>query len=227
MVQSGQITFYTYKYSPYAHRVHIALEEAKADYTPCFVDIKDKPAWYAAKVNPDGRVPAIIYAGPKAAPEDPSPEAAKINESLVILEFLADLFPEAHLLPSDPVLRARARLFINAFQTNFFEAFKGFFAAYSEGADARFLEALEALQARLPSSGFVTGNWSNADIVAVPFLMCMELLLKNDIGQYPAAEGPRLLQSLQGPKFARLRRYIDDIKQRPSVRETWNEVSTA
>ena len=35
----------------------------------------------------------------------------KLNESLVINEFIADIFPEAHLLPADPVKRATARLF--------------------------------------------------------------------------------------------------------------------
>ncbi len=41
------------QYSPYAHRVHIALEEAKAVYVPYVVNLADKPA---AKVNPAGKV---------------------------------------------------------------------------------------------------------------------------------------------------------------------------
>ena len=45
-----------YKYSPYAQRVHIALEEAKAQYTSYTVDPMKKPDWYVSEVNPIGKV---------------------------------------------------------------------------------------------------------------------------------------------------------------------------
>ena len=128
----------------------------------------------------------ITYGGPKAAPEDPSPEATIINESSIILEFLADLFPEAHLLPSDPVLRAKARLFINIFETKVFKPSEAFFLFYTEGSDSakELLEGLDALQAALPPSGLAVGaqQWTNADSAVAPFLIRMDMMLKHGIG---------------------------------------------
>ena len=47
-----------------------------------------------------------MFGSPKSDPEHPSPESEKIAESLVMLEFVADLYPETGLLPKDPVQRA-------------------------------------------------------------------------------------------------------------------------
>ncbi|KAH9849004.1 thioredoxin-like protein [Lenzites betulinus] len=227
MVQAGQITFYTHVYSPYCHRVHIALEEAKADYTSFSINLMEKPAWYAEKVNPAGKIPAITYGGPKGNPENPPPEAARINESLIILEFLNDLFPEAKLLPTDPVLRAKARLFENTWDTKGFEGFRDFFFMYakSEGAEKTLLDGLEAVQARLPPTGFAVGEWSNADAAVGPFVVRGFMLLKNDLGTYPAGKGIKLYEELQGPKFARLRKYAEDVQERPSFKATWDEAA--
>ncbi|KAI0654855.1 thioredoxin-like protein [Cubamyces menziesii] len=224
MVQNGQITLYSSPYSPFTHRVRIALDQAKADYTEYVIDFANKPSWYAEKINPIGKVPAITYGGPKSAPENPPPESAKINESLVILELLADLFPEANLLPSDPVLRAQARLFINAFETKAFDGFKDFFFMYVKGSDKSLLESLEALQARLPPTGFAVGpEWSNADSAVAPFLVRMDLMLRHDVGRYPQEEGAAILEALRGAKFARLAKYIDDIMKSPVFKTTWDE----
>ncbi|KAI0350034.1 thioredoxin-like protein [Trametes cingulata] len=223
MVQNGQITFYTHVYSPYCHRVHIALEEAKADYSCHTVIVQDKPAWYISKVNPIGKIPAITYGGPQAPPEDPAPEAAKIPESAVILEFLAELFPEAKMLPSDPVLRAKARLFTIAAETHILDGFKAFFLMHNEEAEKTLLDSLEAVQKRLPESGFAVGEWSIADMATGPFLARVDMLLKHDIGTFPAGEGLRVYEIVRGPRFARLMKYFEDVKARPSFQSTWDE----
>ncbi|KAI9061595.1 glutathione transferase omega class [Trametes sanguinea] len=226
MVEHSQITLYTNPNSAFCHRVEIALAEAKAEYSSYIVNLRNKPSWYAAKVNPLGKVPAITYGGPHTAPEDPAPESAKIAESLVILKFLADIFPEARLLPTDPVLRAQARLFIAATDRLLFRAFIAFFFKYTEGADQVLLNTLEEVQRRLPPTGFAIDEWSNADISVAPLLVRFPLLLKHDLGKCPVGEGPKVLEILQGPKFARLMKYIHELEQRPSVRSTWDEAET-
>ncbi|KAJ2993114.1 hypothetical protein NUW54_g7778 [Trametes sanguinea] len=226
MVQKGQITLYNNGNSPFGHRVEIALAQAKAEYTSYIINLADKPAWYAEKVNPVGKIPAITYGGPKCSPEDPSPESAKINESLVILEFLADLFPEAGLLPSDPVARAQARLFVAATDGPLFEGFRAFFFQYAEGSDQTLLKAFQMIQGRLPPTGFAIGEWSNADIATAPMLVRIRLLLKHDMGKYPVGEGVKLFEILQGPKFARLTKYIDDVQQWPTFKSTWDEAKS-
>ncbi|KAI0671206.1 thioredoxin-like protein [Trametes maxima] len=211
MDKTSQITFYTHVYPPYCHRVHIALEEANAGYTLYNVNIVDKPAWYSEKINKSGKIPSITYGGPRGAPENPSPEATILTESLIILEFLADLFPEARLLPNDPVLRARARLFANAVDTALLDGFGEFFVAYTKDGSLEdaLLAELDALRARLPPTGFALGEWSNAEIAAAPSLVRTILLMGNDIGKYPVTRGKEVLAVLRGPRFERRMEYIE------------------
>src|ERR1700761_1379909 len=122
-------------------QVEMAFQEAKADVTRYWIDFNNKPEWFVSRVNRAGKVriistflpprvltrlvrnqvPALVYGSPKSDPENPSAESAKITESLVILEFIADLYPDSGLLPKDPVERARVRFFIDAFTANVFK----------------------------------------------------------------------------------------------------------
>jgi glutathione S-transferase len=65
-----------------ASQAEIALAHAKADYKRFEIDLQNKPEWYAPKVNPASKVPAVAYGGPDVAPDQPSPESTKIAESL-------------------------------------------------------------------------------------------------------------------------------------------------
>nr|VWP01031.1 Extracellular lipase (EC [Ganoderma boninense] len=197
MVQDGQISFYTNAFSPHCHRVHIALEETMADYTLVTIDLLKKPEWYSLKVNPAGKIPAITYGGPKHPPNEPSPDATVLVESMVIVEFLAELFPSSRLLPRDPIHRARARILVSVADSKVVDGFRGFFFA---GAPADALFALfEAVQALLPPAGFAVGDgWSIADIAAAPFLVRALMLLEHEIGTYPVGEGRKALEALRG-----------------------------
>ncbi len=146
----------------------------------------------------------------------------KLTESMVIVEFLADLFP-GKLRPSDRVQLAYARLFVALFDTKVHEAFKGFFFMGTPASDL--LDQLEAVQARLPETGFAVGEFSIADVAAAPFLARIMLLLENDIGKYPVGEGKKAFEALQKPKFARLMKYITDLKARPSFQASYDHVS--
>ena len=176
------------------------------------------------------QIPAITFGGPKVPPDQPSPESIKLTESLVLLEFLADLYPAARLLPTDPVLRARARLFITLFETRVFpDAFKDFF--FLGTSLDRSLDALAALQALLPpvadgegKPAFAVGEWSIADMAVGPFLARIVLFLEHDMGKGTLEDGRKALEELRGPRFARLARYLEDVKAQPSFRATWDEV---
>ncbi|EKM56324.1 uncharacterized protein PHACADRAFT_253393 [Phanerochaete carnosa HHB-10118-sp] len=222
MAQAKQITFYTHALSPYCQSVHIALEEAKAEYTSYHVDLKDKPAFFVNEVNPVGKVPALTYGGPKVSPEQPSPESAKLRESRVILEFLADLFPDSGLLPQDPVLRAKARLFIAVFDAQAFDAFKAYF--WMNEPATKLLDVFDALQKLLPATGFATGEkWSIADMTVAPLLSTVVTLLENDLGVYPVGDGRNTLEVLRGERFARFSTYIDDLQAQPGFKAVWNK----
>ncbi|KAI0366043.1 hypothetical protein BV20DRAFT_1055923 [Pilatotrama ljubarskyi] len=61
-----RITLYSAKICPSSQRVEIALAEAKAQFTRYEIDLQNKPEWYALKVNPASKVPAIAYGGMRA-----------------------------------------------------------------------------------------------------------------------------------------------------------------
>ncbi|KAH9900799.1 thioredoxin-like protein [Cubamyces lactineus] len=223
MSEQKRITLYSAVDSPFPHRVRLALEEANAQYDTILIDLMNKEEWYEKKVNPaGGKVPLLVYGGPKLHPdEEPSADSAKITESIVILEFLADIFPEAHLLPADPVLRARARLFCVAVDTKLVMPFLSFhFSAVPLEA---LLAVLEEIQAKLPPTGFAVGDWSIADAAIAPLLVRLKTALKYNLGTFTPETAKQGLAALESPRFARLRQYYKDLVGRPSMSKTWDE----
>ncbi|PPQ92195.1 hypothetical protein CVT25_008969 [Psilocybe cyanescens] len=217
-----QITLYTAKVCPWAHRTELALKESKLPYTRYEIDLSNKPEWYAPKVNKASKVPAIAYGGPDASPENPSPESVKIAESGVLLEFFADLDRENRLLPKDPVLRAKARFFIETATPAFTGAL---FGAVSGTKDVEALfDGIDVIQGLLPVKGYAIGEWSIADAAITPFFARTEVSLKNDIGKFEAGKGKAAWAKIETePRFSRFRQYFSDLKNRDSYKETFDE----
>ncbi|KAI1789486.1 hypothetical protein LXA43DRAFT_1062849 [Ganoderma leucocontextum] len=219
---SEQITLYSAKICPFAQRAEIALAEAKAPFTRYEIDLKNKPEWYAPKVNPASKVPAIAYGGPKAPADQPSPSSTKLAESLVLVEFVGDLFPESRIVPTDPVKRAQARFFVEGVSSKFFPAY---YAVLMKNAPAEDLyTAVEYIQSLLPAEGkFAVGEYSMADIAIAPFVARARMLFVNDIGAWEAGGGPKIWETITTGKFARLGTYFDDLLARESFKATWDE----
>ncbi len=79
--------------------VAIALEEAGLPYEPVKVDFANAEQTKAAyhQINPKGRVPALAV------------EGGILTETGALLDYIADLAPNAGLRPEDPLQRARMR----------------------------------------------------------------------------------------------------------------------
>ncbi|KAH8983736.1 hypothetical protein EDB92DRAFT_2071361, partial [Lactarius akahatsu] len=152
---------------PNAQRVEIVFREAKADVTRYSIDLLNKPERYASRVNPTCKVPAVVYGSPKSDSENPSPESARIIQSLVLLEFVADLYPDSGLLPNDPIERAHVRVFIDAV---FIDAVSTKVFPRGESPDA-FIAAVAELQLLPPAAQFAIGDhFTIADAALAPFL---------------------------------------------------------
>ncbi|KAI0671835.1 thioredoxin-like protein [Trametes maxima] len=222
MAPAEQITFYTATYSPFAHRVHLALEEVQAKYTTHTFEVRgSRPEWYYS-VSPFGKVPALTFGGPEVASDHPSPESVKLVESMAILEFLADVFPESNLLPKDPILRAKARTFIEIFRNYVYDEFRDafFLGKPVEGV----LQALEKLQGALPPArGFAVGEFSIADAAVAPFITRMMLFLREGLGAYAEENWQKLRDATEGARFARIMQYVRDVHERPSFKKTWGD----
>nr|VWO99216.1 N/A [Ganoderma boninense] len=223
-----RITVYSAVVSPYAHRVILALEEANIPYDMIELDLADKPAWFKEKVYPTlAEVPYLVYGGPKLQPGDsPCPDVPQLAESLVILEFLADAFPSAKLFPADPFQRAKARLFYRAVEEKYRPAFAGFF--FKQAPKEVLYDAIEHMQGLLPpTGGFAVGEWSIADAAFLPiYLRTLSILeLDHAISQFAPGTAAEVLATLrEAPRFARIRKYLEENMARPSVQKTWNMV---
>ena len=148
----------------------------------------------------------------------------KIAESLVLVEFVADLFPSSGILPADPVKRAQARFFIDGVSSKFVPAWSG--VQFRNASVEDLYAALEYLQSLLPAeSGFAIGEFSAADIAIAPFLARMRISFLNDIGAFPEGEGPKIYAEItSSSRFARFTKYQEDLFARESFKATFDEV---
>ena len=92
-------TLYGYWRSSAAYRVRIALALKGLDYDHKGIDLRaGAQSGVGFKLlNPQGLVPYLIDG------------EVGLNQSLAIIEYLDETYPEPRLLPSDPVARARVR----------------------------------------------------------------------------------------------------------------------
>lgn len=167
----------------------------------------------------------MTYGGPEVPPDQPSPESFKLRESGPIIEWVADTFPSSGLLPQDPLLRYKARIFIDVLGSKLISAYHGF--AFRDTPVETLIKGIEALQAELvPGTKFaINDQITIADAAAAPFLVRLELVLRNDVGLFAEGEGKKLHELLStDAKFKRFWSYVLALKERDSVVKTFPEV---
>ena len=101
------MTLYSASVCPFSHRCRIVLNEKGMDFNVIDVDLQNKREDLAI-MNPFGRVPVLVE------------RELILYESNIINEYIDDRFPHPQLMPADPVMRARARLFLHRFEEEFF-----------------------------------------------------------------------------------------------------------
>jgi len=148
-----------------------------------------------------------------------------LAESLVLNEFIADLFPQSSLLPSDPVLRARARLFIDQFN----KLSDNFWGVYARGEIDGLLPSIIKLQEVLPAEGkgpYAVGDaYTVADIAISPRIGMLLFALENDLGAFAEGEGRKTFDTIQtDAQYASFKRYTDAIRNRESFKKVVNLV---
>ena len=92
---------------PFSQRCRIVLHEKDMDFDIKDVDLQDKSDEIAA-MNPYNRVPILVE------------RDLTLYESNIINEYIDERFPHPQLMPADPVMRARARLFLHNFESDLF-----------------------------------------------------------------------------------------------------------
>ena len=172
---------------PYAARVRIVLAEKGIEVDVVEIDLSDRPDWLYEK-NPAGRVPVIE--------EDDRPLA----ESVVIMEFLEERYPEPALLPPDPADRAAVRLLIfrdDELTDPYYALRRG-----EEGAAEQLDAALARLNVQLSGRDFLGGaEFGLADIAFVPWILRARDMLGVELDGYPSL-GAWLARLEQRPAIA-------------------------
>lgn len=176
---------------PFAHRAYLAAAE-KGLIAKGAVEIAEvslpTPEWYNKEVNPRETVPALRLANGQVVPE-----------SLVVVQYLDDAFPEVPLLPKDPKDRADVRVFISDFDS----ATGGLYRIIFEKDDAARAELLKsglddiayierALVAKSAGPFFLGEHFSFADIAVLPFLDRFRPAILEFRGVDILANAPRL-----------------------------------
>lgn len=92
---------------PYSHRCRFVLFEKGMDFEVKDVDVKNMPEDLAV-MNPYNTVPVLVE------------RDLILYEANIINEYIDERFPHPQLMPPDPVMRARARLFLHRFEQELF-----------------------------------------------------------------------------------------------------------
>jgi len=101
------MTLYSGTFCPYSHRCRIVLFEKGMDFEVKDVDVHNKPEDLAV-MNPYNDVPVLIE------------RDLVLHEANIINEYIDERFPHPQLMPADPIMRARARLFLHGFERDLY-----------------------------------------------------------------------------------------------------------
>ncbi|KAH9051690.1 hypothetical protein EDB87DRAFT_1836286 [Lactarius vividus] len=177
----------------------------------------------AIDVNPACKVPAVVYGSPKSDPRNPSPESARIAESLVLLEFVTDLYPDSGLLP----MTSSSAPASGSLSTRYRPRSSRPSSRSPTMASHRMLSSRRLPSSRSllpPAAQFAIGDhFTIADAALAPFLCRWELLLCNDLGTFEEGTGPFVYKELfQSERFARLQTYYATISSRESFKNSFD-----
>jgi maleylacetoacetate isomerase len=187
------VKLYGYFRSSAAFRVRIALNLKKLDYETAAINLRRgdqaNPGYLA--VNPQGLVPAL---------ED---GARTLIQSLAIIEYLNEIYPDPPLLPEHPADRARVRALAEIVACDIHPINN--------------LRVLRYLTHSLSQDEAAIANWYNHWIDAG--FQAFERLLVEDArtGTFCQGDGPGLADITLVPQVVNAERYRLDLARYPTI----------
>jgi stringent starvation protein A len=146
---------------PYSHRCRIVLFEKGMDFEVIDVDLMNKSEDVAA-INPYGKVPVLVE------------RDLVLYEANIINEYIDERFPHPQLMPPDPVMRGRARLFLHRFEQEIYSQVEVIEHGVPKAADkarAIIRDNLTQLAQILANQKFLLGDeFSMLDVAIAPLL---------------------------------------------------------
>ncbi len=155
------MTLYSGTGCPFSQRCRVALYEKGMDFQIVDVDLFNKPEDLAV-MNPYNKVPVLVE------------RDLILYESNIINEYIDDRFPHPQLMPADPVLRARARLFLYRFEQEMFcyiEAIEKGTQKQADKGRATIRDSLTQIAPVFAKQKFMLGEeFSMLDVAIAPLL---------------------------------------------------------
>ncbi|HEU4344490.1 MAG TPA: glutathione S-transferase family protein [Candidatus Binatia bacterium] len=196
------IKLYDFKSSPNCQRVKVVLEEKKLPYETVPIDLrkKEQKTPQYLQLNPYGKVPSLADGD------------VVLYESCIINEYLEDKYPRPPLMPADPARRARARILIDYGLAQMETAYQKLRAESMkeekdrnpeviESAKADVKKLLQRFENEIGDQPYLAGDFSMVDAALIPRFIRLE-----GFGVLP------------DPSMPRLARYMQRMKERPSVK---------
>jgi len=206
---SPQIELFSARVCPYAHRTRLVLREKNVTFDYTEVDLQNKPARFLA-VSPYGKVPALVHDG------------ATIYESAIINEYLDEIFEHPRLMPPAPVPRAKLRIWIDYCDDYFITDHYALLKNLDPGQHDALLQKAESNLRFVEKEGLAKLS------KAGPYWFGAEPTLL-DFAWYPFFERLPAWTHYRGLDLPedcmRLKRWIDAMSRRESVREIANDAA--
>lgn len=154
------MTLYSGTTCPYSHRCRIVLFEKGMDFEVIDVDATNKPE-DLIEMSPDNRLPVLVE------------RDLRLDIANIINEYIDERFPHPQLMPPDPVMRAKARLFLYNFEEKLFAHIADIENATAKADQAR-VEIRDGLTLIAPifaRQQFMLGEeFSMVDVAITPLL---------------------------------------------------------
>ena len=137
------------------------------------MDLKNKPSDLVQR-NPYGKVPVLVDGD------------GIIYESAIIDEYLDEKFPQVPLMPSDLLLRAKVRIWVDYMSTRLHAAASDITHNRDlEKAKQRMEQHLTALDKEMSGRKYLVGEYSLADVSFIPFYTRQERYQVTIDDRYP------------------------------------------
>jgi RNA polymerase-associated protein len=160
-VSRAMMTLYSGTTDPFSQRCRIVLYEKGMDFQIIDVDVFNKPEDLVI-MNPYNMVPVLVE------------RDLVLYESNIINEYIDERFPHPQLMPADPVMRARARLFLHRFESEMFCHIGALESGVQKTADKARLSVRDSLTQIAPifakQKFMLNDEYSMLDVAIAPLL---------------------------------------------------------
>ena len=155
------MTLYSGTTDPFSQRCRMVLFEKGMDFQIIDVDVFNKPEDLAL-INPYNKVPVLVE------------RDLILYEANIINEYIDERFPHPQLMPADPAMRARARLFLHRFESEIFCHVPALESGVQKTADKARLAVRDSLTQIAPifakQKYMLDDDFSMLDVAIAPML---------------------------------------------------------